>query len=103
MIVLCTLQKSIEAITFEEKSMAWDSLHSYNRTTDNVEFVHTYPLSKGDRTEFCKRMLSNAGKSLKENQLRQVVYGEAYLIPKKMKLSKKGEAPSVYFVKDAEK
>ena len=103
-IILCTLQKSIETAAIEDKSLAWDSLQQYAKSTDNLEFMHTYPLSKGDRNIFCKKMLDNAGKSLKENQLRQVVYGEAYLIPKKMLKTKKGQTPpAIYFVKDAEK
>ena len=103
-IILCTLQKSIETTAIEDKSRAWDSLQQYAKSTDNLEFMHTYPLSKGDRNSFCKHMLDNAGKSLKENQLRQVVYGEAYLIPKKLLKTKKGQTPpAMYFVKDAEK
>ena len=46
-------------------------------------------------------LVLQAGKALKENQLRQVVYGEAFLVPKKLK--KLGKQPAVYFVRDADK
>lgn len=84
---------------------------------------HAFPLSKNDRHQFCKVVLEKAGKNLKDNQLRRVVYGEvcrfaqtpcasvlwnglvqAYMIPaKERKKDRKntGSAQSVYYVRDA--
>lgn len=78
------------------------------RSRTDTEFVHCLPLSKNDRKNFCETMLKKAGKTLKDNQLRQVVYGEAYMLPKAAlaKLLKKKDGRhlefyAVYVVVDA--
>mmetsp|Transcript_35447 Transcript_35447/g.92734 ORF Transcript_35447/g.92734 Transcript_35447/m.92734 type:complete len:1347 (-) Transcript_35447:1023-5063(-) len=52
------------------------------RARSDTDFANCLPLSKNDRKNFCETMLKKAGKTLKDNQLRQVVYGEAYMLPK---------------------